>query len=65
MDAEARLHAIADSFIFLLSSCLFFSVNFLESFSPSISIALSEEFVNSGNSILHPTKGLHYEFSGN
>jgi|TARA_R110000782_G_scaffold87008_6_gene168475 hypothetical protein len=31
----------------------------------SISKKLSEEFVNSGNSILHPTKGLHYEFSGN
>ena len=31
----------------------------------SISKKLSEEFVSAGNSILHPTKGLHYEFKGN
>ena len=42
IEAEARFHEIADSFILLLSSCLFFSDNFLESSNPSISIELSK-----------------------
>tara|TARA_B100000768_G_scaffold178076_1_gene193236 strand:+ start:224 stop:409 length:186 start_codon:yes stop_codon:yes gene_type:complete len=31
----------------------------------TISKKLNEEFINTGNNINHPIKGLHYEFTGN
>ena len=31
----------------------------------TISKKLNDEFINTGNSINHPVKGLHYEFTGN